>query len=322
MSEAETLISVIVCTRNRARILFDCLKSLTPEFQRGRYSAFEVLVVDNGSTDDTRGVVNQFCRAYDFFRHVFEPKIGLSHARNRGFSESKAPWVVYLDDDGKASPDFLVKCSEIISTEKFDMFGGHYAAWFREKRPKWLHSDFGNKPFVRGERGVLPDNGYISGGIMAIRRTVLEDIGGFDVNLGMRGSVISYGEEAKLQYDLKSAGYSLGFDPDWKIEHLVSKHKLKVNWHIRQAYAISRDVILYSKFSSSYRGSRWMIWIWVIKLFIKSFLISMRKWVRREDYYFQNLYIDSLVPVSKMIGENMGYRIKSRFNDNNDLLGC
>lgn len=311
MAEEKKMFSVIVCTRDRATILVDCLKSLTPGFQRGVYPAFEVIVVDNCSTDDTRSVVNQFCVEYVFFRYIFEPKIGLSHARNRGFGESKAPWVVYMDDDGKAAPNFLEKCNEIISSETFDMFGGHYSAWFREERPKWIHPDFGNKPFVRAERGVLPEGGFISGGIMAIRRTVLEDIGGFDPNLGMRGSIISYGEETKIENLLKRQGYCLGFDPDWKIEHLVSKHKLKVHWHVRQAYALSRDVILNSNYSSSYRGSKVRILVWVSKSFLKSFLKSFRKWVTFSDYYIQNLYIDSLSPVAKILGENKGYYLKS-----------
>ncbi|MGD8380729.1 MAG: glycosyltransferase, partial [Syntrophobacterales bacterium] len=93
-------ISVIVCTYNRAELLGGTLRTLC--HQTLDTSEYEVIVVDNNSTDNTREVVDEFCRRSSNVRYCFEPQQGLSHARNQGLQEAKGKYVAYIDDDARA----------------------------------------------------------------------------------------------------------------------------------------------------------------------------------------------------------------------------
>src|SRR5690348_12990589 len=97
------LLSVIICTRNRASEIAECLPGLAE--QAKQFSDVEVLVVDNGSTDNTKETVQQLSDRFQFpFRYVFEPIAGLCQARNRGAAEAQAEVLAYIDDDERIGP--------------------------------------------------------------------------------------------------------------------------------------------------------------------------------------------------------------------------
>src|SRR5713226_9622239 len=100
-SDSTPLISVVICTRNRAQLLERALASVADqEFARTDY---EILVVDNGSTDRTQEVVKQFPDA----RYLYEGEAGLCIARNAGWREAKGRYVAFFDDDATALPGWL-----------------------------------------------------------------------------------------------------------------------------------------------------------------------------------------------------------------------
>ena len=96
-------ITVAVCTYNRAGLLEECLESLVN--QTADANTFEVIVVNNGSTDQTQQVAQQFTRQHSTFHVVIENKPGLSHARNLAFRNARSNWISYIDDDTKAFPN-------------------------------------------------------------------------------------------------------------------------------------------------------------------------------------------------------------------------
>src|SRR5215472_6665284 len=97
-------ISVILCTYNRSRLLQKALGGIAGQ-ALPESDECEILVVDNNSSDQTHDVVKEFCQRYpDRFRYVFEAQQGLSHARNRGISESRGDALVFLDDDVTIAP--------------------------------------------------------------------------------------------------------------------------------------------------------------------------------------------------------------------------
>src|SRR5208283_4457645 len=100
-------ISVILCTYNRASILISALESIVAQTLPESVE-WEVLVVDNNSCDQTREVVEDFCRRYPRrFRYVFEPNQGLSHARNSGIREALGEVLAFMDDDVTVEPGWL-----------------------------------------------------------------------------------------------------------------------------------------------------------------------------------------------------------------------
>jgi glycosyltransferase involved in cell wall biosynthesis len=99
-----------------------CLDSLMS--QNVESEQFEVLVVDNNSSDGTPELVERYIRLGVGFRYVLEPVQGLSQARNRGASAARAPYLTYIDDDARA-PCVFVRCLfGIIDTHQPDIIGG------------------------------------------------------------------------------------------------------------------------------------------------------------------------------------------------------
>jgi glucosyl-dolichyl phosphate glucuronosyltransferase len=109
-------LTIVICTYNRAALLQKALASLV--VQTLPAAQFEVIVVDNNSTDDTAVVCAAFAAQHPtlLLRHVVETKQGLSHARNGGFAAAEAEYVTYLDDDAIAAPDFAEQIVTAIRT--------------------------------------------------------------------------------------------------------------------------------------------------------------------------------------------------------------
>ena len=101
------MISVIICTYNRERYIYNVLGSIAQgTLQPDRY---EIILVDNNCTDNTRSEVDRFCKDYPqiSLHYYVESKQGLSHARNRGIKESNGDLLVYVDDDATVNTDYL-----------------------------------------------------------------------------------------------------------------------------------------------------------------------------------------------------------------------
>ena len=108
------MLSVIVCTYNRSGYIFNVLESVARNLLP--VSEYEVVVVDNNSTDNTRGEVERFARTWGDVRvsYVFEERQGLSFARNRGVEVAKGDVVVYVDDDALVNREFLASYKEFF----------------------------------------------------------------------------------------------------------------------------------------------------------------------------------------------------------------
>jgi glycosyltransferase involved in cell wall biosynthesis len=240
-------ISLLICTFNRADTLNYCLNSLTK--QTIPPSLFEVIIINNNSSDDTAKIAASFVKEHNNFQLVFEPKKGLSHARNRGINESKSDWIAFIDDDAKAHPNFVEVALDTIQNYDFDCFGGFYNAWFRHgPPPSWLPKDFGtNRTWLPDKLGELPPDKEFSGGVCAYRKQVVIEAGLFPTFLGMQGDKIGYGEENYIQRRIRELGYKVGFNPNLQIDHEVRKEKLTVRWHLFRSFAIKRDHLILSQ---------------------------------------------------------------------------
>ncbi len=299
-------LTVIVCTYNRAEILSECLEAISPVMQDAEASKYDVLVVDNCSTDYTSQVIAGYVQKYANFRYIKEERVGLSYARNAGYLNSSTAWVAYLDDDGVASVNFVSRCLYIINNYNFDLFGGMYYPWYRSPKPKWLSPGFGQKKCVRENVGEVPYRGCISGGIMAVNRHALTAVGGFDTAYGMSGSLVAYGEENKLEERLLENGYSIGFDPFWKMDHLVGDHKYNLWWHLDAALAARRDYeLLYGK-KEDFLKNFFLLLPRVIYYFTRGFALSLKRYFLQSEYYWQNALLDIFCPVAGKIGQYIG----------------
>jgi len=238
-------LSIIICTYNRFEIVADCLRSLC-EFANDQ-SSYEILVIDNNSTDDTKPVVESFTTQMNNLKYIYEPKQGLSRARNRGAHEATGEWLFYLDDDAKVIECTLPRLFEVVSSCSYDLYGGMYEPFFHEERPYWLPENYGAKKFVQDTLGELKDYRFISGGVMVCKKSVIETLDGFSSNFGMNGRTVAYGEETELCQRALKMGFKLGFDPDLKILHLVRKEKLRLAWHLKENISRARNTVKVSQ---------------------------------------------------------------------------
>lgn len=225
-------ISVIVCTYNRAQSLakaLDCVAASTlPEGVE-----WEVLVVDNKSTDQTREVADEFCRRQpNRFHYVFEPLQGLSRARNAGIREARGDVLAFMDDDVMLEAGWLQNLTAGLRTGEWAGAGGRILLAKTFTPPRWLpldgiynmggilyaHFDLGDKPCEL----TSPPHGTN----MAFRRSMFEKYGGFRTDLGRCGSNLMSNEDTEFGRRLLAAGEHLRYEPSAVVYHEVPENRL------------------------------------------------------------------------------------------------
>lgn len=238
MQQAETGLSVVVCTYNRVELLKGALQSLVS--QTVNKSLYEVLIVDNNSTDQTENIVCRISGMYPNFRYIKEPKQGLSYARNRGFKEARYKYVAYIDDDARASPEWVEKILTAFNTIKPMplVVGGEIHPWYETAPPAWFTDDFEIRTWG-SEKGFLqpPRAQYgFSGSNMAFKKEVFEKYNGFSPDFGIVGDALRLGEEAALFYRIYQDHPFFWYDPEIKVEHWVPAKNMKVSYRLKRAY--------------------------------------------------------------------------------------
>src|SRR5215831_10101418 len=134
-------VSVIIATYNRCGLLRGALESALAQGASG--GGFEVIVVDNNSTDGTSRLVHSMIESEaGRLRYLAEPRQGVSYARNRGVAASRAPIVAFMDDDVRAAPDWLSTIQKVLDdNSEIDLVGGKVLPEWRCAPPGWLTSE-------------------------------------------------------------------------------------------------------------------------------------------------------------------------------------
>jgi glucosyl-dolichyl phosphate glucuronosyltransferase len=233
-------ISAIVCTHNRASYLRKALASLCKQtLDDERY---EILVVDNGSTDGTAAVVKQEFAGVGNLRYVFEPELGLSIARNEGARVAKAAFLAYLDDDAIADPRWLEEAVTTFSRPdaRIGIVGGPIVPIWEAPRPAWLPDALLGYLTILDEsairEGTLEPAQQIYGANLLVARQALEAAGGFKVNLGRKGKNLLSNEELALRAAIEQAGFVTYFNPRIVVQHHVVPERLEKRWFYRRLY--------------------------------------------------------------------------------------
>jgi glycosyltransferase involved in cell wall biosynthesis len=235
----DTCISAVICTLNRADYLRKALRSLV--YQTLPDEQYEILVVDNGSTDNTKQVVLGEFSHVPNLRFLHEPLLGLSQARNTGWHNAVGEYVAYMDDDAIASPQWLETILNVFETIKPQpgCVGGKIEPIWEVSRPPWLSDkvvphlavlDWSRTPII------LNDKQYVAGANIAFPRRLLEITGGFPVSLGRKGNKLLSNEELLLQRKLKDTGYHCFYDPEIAVWHHIPASRLRQGWFARRMY--------------------------------------------------------------------------------------
>lgn len=302
------MISVIVCTYNRAAFLKTCLESLLT--QSVATELFEVVVVNNNSNDTTAEVAALFQSEFPRFVYVEESRQGLSYARNAGVQAATGDWVAFLDDDAVARTNWVATLIETSTKGDFDVFGGVYTAWHAlRERPKWFSPEWETNVAVASEYSVLKE-GYPSGGNCAYRRALLLEGDGFPTNLGMKGNGTAYGEETAVIDRLRTNGAVVGFVPDMIIDHCVIDRKYSLGWRLKRSFATGRDTASLWKENSAVDLAKPVIKC--VYYLLSCPLKVVWLFLARRDYYWQNAVLDLFSGIMLNLGRIAG-GIQSRF---------
>lgn len=246
-------VTFIICSYNRADYLDDTLSSLLQNFPSDDSST--ILVVDNNSTDHTAEVVrhhqNSLPRDENPIRYIKETKQGLSHARNRGIKEAETPYIVFLDDDIRAT-ESLVPAWQTFFTNypEAAAAGGKILIQFDDPRPSWMsyfllpllgHHDLGSS------LQKYPNNKYPFGGNMGFKTKIFETVGLFDVDLGRKGESLNAGEEKELFKRIRDLGKNVYYLPDALLYHRVGTERLTMSYIRKQALGLGLSMRLQLK---------------------------------------------------------------------------
>jgi glycosyltransferase involved in cell wall biosynthesis len=177
------MISVIVCTYNRCQKLEQALESIAASEVPDSVE-WELLVVDNNSTDQTREVVDKFSRRCPRrFRYLLEPQQGLSSARNAGVRGSEGEIIAFTDDDVVVEPTWLWNLTAALQNGEWGGAGGRIVPVWNRLLPHWLRPRglLLSGPFVALDLGpeAVPLHQAPVGANMAFRRDVIHKFGGF-----------------------------------------------------------------------------------------------------------------------------------------------
>lgn len=228
--------TVIICTYNRAGNLSTCIEKLARQTDVGSIE-WEVLIVDNNSSDATRETVGQLASVgYPKIRYAFESEQGLNYARNRGVRDSAGKYFCFIDDDILVGPHWLHSVYDALKRNDADALGGRIHLDPSLTLPKWIqpdmygflgYQDFGDKPFQMD--GIKR---YPFGGNMAFNRRVVEKIGYFNPKLGRKGAGRKRGElfkgaETDFSHRLTAAGGRIFYEPRAIVYHQILPFQLR-----------------------------------------------------------------------------------------------
>jgi glucosyl-dolichyl phosphate glucuronosyltransferase len=234
------LISVIVCTFNRAPLLDKCLASLVEQSLASHF--FEVLIVDNLSTDTTPDVAKTYTNTHSHFRSVIASQQGLSFARNVGWQTAQGKYVAYIDDDAIAEMDWLSTMAAFIAEHPEVMvFGGPYDAYTLIDLPHWFPPEYGRLSFGDQMHPIQLVEEWIPGSNMVFTREILAQVGGFNEALGMTGQKAAYMEEIEVLLKLSAQEIPIFYVPTLKVRHLIADYKMSLRWLLNSLYAEGRS---------------------------------------------------------------------------------
>jgi glycosyltransferase involved in cell wall biosynthesis len=233
-------LSVIVCTYNRAELLEKCLASLCA--QEPASNLYEVIVVDNNSKDDTFSIVSRYTEEYENVRYVTENNQGLSYARNKGCDKARGRYLAYIDDDAVVPPQYLSNVLVVINQYEPDIMGGPVYPYYTEEKPCWFRDSYEIRKYE--EKSGFSRTCRVSGGNLIIKRDILRQMGMFDVELGMKGNRMAFGEEAKVldTYRIRTpkADQKVYYALECYVRHCISRDKMRIGYVLRRRYLTGR----------------------------------------------------------------------------------
>jgi glycosyltransferase involved in cell wall biosynthesis len=295
-------VTILICCHNGAGRLPETLRHIAQQ-QVAPYVPWEVLIVDNKSTDSTALVARNEWAKYNVktrFRVVLETELGLSHARARGFHEAQYDYVIMCDDDNWLAEDYVNNVYRLMFDKpNIGALGGFGKLLFEVKPPKFVELV---NIFAAGPQGVT--TGKVSGSKIygagcVVRKSAykqLYDIGFKSLLVDRKGRQLSSGGDYELCYALAILGYDIWYDESLRFSHFITRERLTWDYFMRYAhesaecfevlssYAAVAENLLINKISAAHLA--------------RHAFYTLRRFIRIS---FKRLFVESDSAESKML---------------------
>lgn len=233
MGSESIRVTVGVPTYNRPRHIVRCVEAIL----KNTYDSFELLVIDQSSSDATKQLINAGFPSHPKLRYIHTQRVGPSYARNVALQQASGSLILYTDDDVIVSKNWIqghVRCRNILENQGITagVVGGPIHAVYESPLPEWwpeelLYSlcdvDFGTA------RGPYPDGRLPMGANFGCPVDLLKSVGGFDERIGPAGAwrlIPRVGEDSATATKIARIGYPPYFEPDAPVRHLTSADRL------------------------------------------------------------------------------------------------
>ena len=258
------MLSILIATYNRCDLLKNVINSLVNQEDVSLGKDYEIIIADNNSSDDTKAVVQTFIQKYgDGIRYIFEPRQGKPYALNKAIPLCRGNWIWLTDDDVFIPADFIFRSIKFLACVDEDIYlmGAKLYPCFEESGRKDLESlvyifpgcfavhdkDVQSETWLnlsKNELNKIRPWGRIYGANMFVRKSVLEELGGYNTDY-------TYMQDTELSKRIMLSGYGALFSAELSIGHLISTERLSLDyikkWYSRRAYIKCMDEGWYPK---------------------------------------------------------------------------
>ncbi len=315
------LISLVICTYNREDILRETLPSVLA-LKIPIDAQLELIIVDNNSIDDTAAFVKDFIgrnTGQIAMTYLFEVNQGLSYARNSGYKKAVGDYIVYTDDECILPENWILNaCTKIKQFSPAFLGGPYYGKYLSGSKSPWYKESYGDSYILQFNLPNGPmNNRYLSGGNLFIRRDVFEKIGLFNVELGMTGETINYGEEVDFQKRLKAYDPNeiIWYDESVYVYHCIRNEKMSICYLFMDAMIRGASAAELRKPSKiEVFASPFLLFYFILRAllsFVQKAIFSLMK----KQHFFSLLHSDYESRVWRDIG-SAWFRVKSLFSTN------
>lgn len=253
-------VSVIVCTYNRCALVRESILSLLE--QDIAKNSYEIIVVDNNSTDNTKYVVEEISKGeMPVLKYIKEDRQGLSYARNRGAREASGEIVAYIDDDAIAEKGWLKGLLDVYRNfPDAGIVGGRIdPVWLHEK-PSWITKNIEVAYTILNYGNEIKEISFPKtpfGANLSVKRDVFLSLGGFSTQLGRKAASLISNEELYLCYLVEQNDKKLYYTPNAVVHHKVFPERLNRRFLFKRAYAQGISNILLERELKQNQGVSW-----------------------------------------------------------------
>lgn len=235
------MLTVLLATRDRATILRETLEAFCR--LQAPSSGWKLVIVDNGSTDQTPAVLASFANRLPLHA-VCEPTGGKNSALNTGLGLVEGDLTVFTDDDAFPQTDWLVELRNAADAQPtYSLFGGGIVPRWESPPPPWVQWLEQGPVFALTDpsmtEGPVPPF-LVFGPNMAVRTAVFQSGVRFDPSIGPQNSSYPMGSETELLLRLSQWGHKAWHVPTAVVEHFIRNGQLRQAWVLKRAIRYGR----------------------------------------------------------------------------------